>query len=192
MSKNRKVTTSADTFTMPQSFPSVSVIGYQAARYVDQSSVLIRALIDANIDWPNGISEENLALLKSGIVLRKAEITPPTWFRVEGKNLVKLDETPTAAMLKAEPGCFLKLDVPYATGITPHNLGGMKETHPAEYEEVVKLRKAVSQYVSNVIGRLKSMTKALTDPEGRTRGKTVSIKERLDVRSDYSAFWKAE
>lgn len=174
-----KVETIRKVFTMPTSYKSVADIGYQAARYVDMSSTLVRALIDANIGWPNDISDDNLALLKSGILLRKQEITEPVWFRVEGKNLVRLDSAPTAAELKNDKLSFLKLDVAYATAITPHQLGGMKESHPAEYEKIVEVRRAASKYVSNVIGRLKAMTKALTETD-RQRGSAKPIKERVD------------
>ena len=176
----RAVTTTAKMFTMPVTFKSVADIGYQAARYVDMSGTLIRALVDANIGWPNDMSDENMALLKSGIVLRKQEITPPIWYRVEGKNLVELDTAPTAAELKADAGKFLKADVQFATGFTPHQLGALKESHPSEYEIVTEIRKGTSKYVSNVIGRLRAMTKAMAETE-RQRGTTKPIKEKIET-----------
>lgn len=177
--RNTTATTVAKSVTFPVTFKSVSDIGYQAARYVDMSATLIRALVEADIGWPNNMSDENAALLKAGILLRKHEITAPVWYRVEGKNLVKLDAAPTAAELKADTGNFLKLDVQYATGISPHELGKRKESHPAEYEVVVEVRKAASKYVSNVLGRLRAMTKALTETD-RQRGATKPIKEKIE------------
>ena len=176
----QKAVTVAKTISFPVTYKSVSDIGYQAARYVDMSGTLIRALHEANIGWPNDVSDENMALLKSGITLRKQEITEPTWYRVEGKNLVKLDVPPTPAELKASVGLYLKADVTFATGFTPHQLGALKESNPAEYEVVTEIRKATSKYVSNVIGRLKAMTKAMAETE-RQRGATKPIKEKIEA-----------
>lgn len=190
MAKNRKsetvkpdVTVTSNTFTMPTTFRTVSEIGYNAAKYVDGGSILARALLDANIGWPDNMSDDNMALLKSGIVLRKNEITKPTWYKVEGRNLVQLDAAPSDAELKAAPGTFLRMDVNYATGFTPHQLGSIKDSHPAEHEAVVKLRKAVSKYVSQVVARLKLMTTAMADAdasgESKRRGANKSMRDRL-------------
>lgn len=178
--RNQKATTVAKCVTIPVTFKSLLDIGYNAAKYADTGSMLVKALVDQNIGWPNDVSDDNMALIKSGIVLRKHEITPPRWFRVEAKNLIALTEGPTAAELKAQGASFLKLDVNYATSITPHDLGTRKESHPAEYEVLVEVRKATSKYVSNVLGRLRAMTKAMAETE-RQRGVTKPIKEKVEA-----------
>ena len=172
---NPKVTTTAKTFSMPLTFKSLSDIGYQAARYQDTGSILIKSLVDANIGWPDNVSEDNMALIKSGVVLRKGEISPPAWYKVEGKNLVG----PTAeAPPKAERDSWLMVNVALVTSYTPHQLGGLKESHPALYDLVVAGRKDVSKYVSNVLARLRSMTKAMAETE-RARGTTLSIADKV-------------
>ena len=175
-----KATTVAKSVTIPVTFKSILDIGYNAAKYADTGSILVKALVDQNIGWPNEVSDDNMALLKSGIVLRKHEITPACWFRVEAKNLIALPGPPELADLKAKGASFLKLDVNYAMAVTPHQLGTMKESHPAEYTVLVEVRKATSKYVSNVIGRLKAMTKAMADTE-RNRGVTKPIREKVEA-----------
>lgn len=179
--KGETVTTSsaasrAKPFTMPTTFKSLSDIGYQAARYQDTGSLLIKALVEQDIGWPDKVSDDNMALLRSGVALRKAEITPDQWYKVEGKNYIG---PATEAPPKGDRKDWLLFNNALASGYTPHQLGELKESDPALHKLVSERRAEISKYVSNCIGRLKAMTKAMQTGE-RARGATMLIKDKVD------------
>lgn len=169
-------------FTLPSEFKSWEDFGYQGAKLANEAgSAWLAALTARGVDILGDVPEDVMAGMKSGMVQRKAEITPVYWLKREGRDTYGNDKRTTAPS-KAERDDWQEFSVAMAMSYSTHQVGQLGKDQPNLKERVVAIRSDVSDYVGNTLRRLKRMAKEAQDGgKAGGRGSNKAIKEVLDT-----------
>lgn len=126
--------------------------------------------------FPGKVSKDDWQAFKEGVFVHYQTVKPAEVYRREGVNLVKLDKDQVPAKLSPD---MVKVDVAYATGISSHDLGKLKDSDRALYDVLNPYRQDCNAYASNAFGNVKRSYKATLN-KSRSRGTTKPVKERMD------------
>jgi hypothetical protein len=126
---------------------SLRDLGYNAAATGDTLKTIADEL---RRRYPQGLTDEATADIKSGMYGRKHELVGETRYLVEGGVYTKI-----GAKDKVEEGAVtFTLTVDYAVSLTVYEFGKLKTENPNLYKLVAELRNDANKYVSNRMGEL--------------------------------------
>lgn len=121
---------------------SLRDLGYNAAKTGDTLKTIADEL---RRRYPQGMTDEATAEIKSGMYGRKHELVGERRYLVEGRTytLIKPKDK-----IKADAVTFT-LTVDYAVSLTAYEFGKLKTENPELYKLVAELRTDASKYASN-------------------------------------------
>jgi hypothetical protein len=146
---------------------SVRDFAYKFAKYSDDQDTFTSWAISNIAGFPDTMSDETVAELKTGYLVRQNELHPPTLYKLEGEDTYIPWVTQIGAV---QPTNTLSIGVHTALGYSTHNFGALKGKQPNLYGIIAAIRDSAIKYCNQKLRRLKAGVNA-----SRTRSANKSF-----------------